>query len=239
MVNCKNCGAPLSLEDAVCPNCGTPNPEAQEHLRKLRELDVKMDDARQEVKEEVRKSRKGYGLLVILAMLLLANLVVFALHGASYEIAEKLIASQNPEEEIKARLDEYLADGEYLAMELYMDRFFLPYSEYREYSMIAVLAGYYGRLVDYTTLHLYSRDYYTDPLVKACSEILEFKAEYESLKKRDDLGFAAPHIEKMNEEMDLFLKEYYNLTDEDIEGLKDMSDSALVVLVNERLSYEE
>ncbi|MBQ1887240.1 MAG: hypothetical protein II166_01050 [Firmicutes bacterium] len=45
--------------------------------------------------------------------------------------------------------------------------------------------------------------------------------------------------EKMNEEMDLFLREYYNLTDEDIEGLKDMSDSALVVLVNERLSYEE
>ena len=38
MVNCKNCGAPLSLEDAVCPHCGTPNPEAQEHLKKLKDL---------------------------------------------------------------------------------------------------------------------------------------------------------------------------------------------------------
>ena len=39
MVNCKNCGAPLSLNDAFCPHCGTPNPEAQEHLRKLEALD--------------------------------------------------------------------------------------------------------------------------------------------------------------------------------------------------------
>ena len=34
MVNCKNCGAPLTLNDAFCPHCGTPNPEAQEHLKK-------------------------------------------------------------------------------------------------------------------------------------------------------------------------------------------------------------
>ena len=45
MVNCKNCGAPLSLNDAFCPHCGTPNPEAQEHLKKLRQLDEQFENA--------------------------------------------------------------------------------------------------------------------------------------------------------------------------------------------------
>ena len=40
MVNCKNCGAPLTLDSAFCPYCGTHNPEAQEHLEKLQQLDA-------------------------------------------------------------------------------------------------------------------------------------------------------------------------------------------------------
>ena len=39
MLNCKNCGAPLSPEEAVCAYCGTPNPQAQESLRKQKALD--------------------------------------------------------------------------------------------------------------------------------------------------------------------------------------------------------
>ena len=236
MVNCKNCGAPLSLEDAVCPHCGTPNPEAQEHIHKLKELDTKMDDARQEVREEVKKSKKGYGLLIILAMLLLANLVVFVLHGASYEIAGNIIASRISDGDIKAQLDEFLEDGDYIALDLYMSKFDLSYDKYREYSMVSNLANYYRRLVDWTTQYLYSTDSYTDPLVRACTEILDFKYDYERLSQRDDLGSMHQHIEALNNEVNLFLKEYYNLTDEDIAGLKDMSSSSLVVLVNERLS---
>ncbi len=79
MVNCKNCGAPLSLNEAFCPHCGTPNPEAQEHLKKLRILDERFEDASREVAAEVKKSKKGYGILLILIMLLLANLVVFSM----------------------------------------------------------------------------------------------------------------------------------------------------------------
>ena len=73
MVNCKKCGAPLSLNDAYCPHCGTANPEAQEHLKKLQVLDAQVESAKQEVTAEVKKSKKGYGVLIILAMLLLAK----------------------------------------------------------------------------------------------------------------------------------------------------------------------
>ena len=92
MVNCKNCGAPLTLEDAVCPHCGTPNPEAQEHLKKLAQLDKEFKKTRKEVVQEVSKTKKGYALLIILVMLLLANFGLFIVHAASYEIAESITA---------------------------------------------------------------------------------------------------------------------------------------------------
>ena len=56
MVNCKNCGAPLSLEEAVCPHCGTPNPEAQEHLKKLAQLNSAFEQTQYEVVDEVKNT---------------------------------------------------------------------------------------------------------------------------------------------------------------------------------------
>ena len=110
MVNCKKCGAPLSLNEAFCPYCGEANPEAQEHLKKLRELDEQFEIASQEVTAEVKKSRAGYGILITLVMLLFANLMIFAMHQVSYNIANQIIAGRMTEREIKAQLDQFL-DG--------------------------------------------------------------------------------------------------------------------------------
>ena len=111
MVNCRNCGAPLSLEEAVCPHCGTPNPEAQEHLKKLAQLDKDYRKTKLEVVSEVKKSKRGYGILVILVMLLLANLVMLVFHGASYSIADSIIASKMSDDEITATINELMNEG--------------------------------------------------------------------------------------------------------------------------------
>ena len=123
MVNCKNCGAPLSLNEAYCPHCGTANPEAQEHLKKLKILDERFEDASREVAAEVKKSKRGYGILLILVMLLLANLVVFVMHQMTYEIADRIIAGKMSESEIRSQLDEFLDKGEYIELELFMKKF--------------------------------------------------------------------------------------------------------------------
>ena len=209
MVNCKNCGAPLTLNDAFCPHCGTPNPEAQEHLKKLQQLDQRFEDASLEVAAEVKKSRKGYGILLILVMLLLANLVIFVMHGMTYDIAERVIASKMSEAEIKAKLDEFLDAGEYIEMDLFMNKFSLSYRDYEDYSKISYLAGYQSRMTDAMTQYLYGTENYGDPLIRTC---------------------------QINTEVNGFLKNYLGLTDEDIAGIKDMNESSLLILVNERLA---
>ena len=90
MLNCKNCGAPLSPEEAVCAYCGTPNPQAQESLRKQKALDKAVDSTRRQVVDEVKQAKRGYSLLVIIVVLLLANLMLLPMHEASYEIADAI-----------------------------------------------------------------------------------------------------------------------------------------------------
>ena len=236
MVNCKNCGAPLSLNDAFCPHCGTPNPEAQEHLKKLRQLDEQFENASLEVAAEVKKSKKGYGILVILVMLLLANLLVFVLHHMTYDISERIIASKMTETEIKAKLDEFLDAGEYIEMELFMNKFSLSYLDYEDYRKISYLAGYQSRMTEAMTQYLYGTENYGDPLIRTCQALADYEEEYVRLSKRDNSEKVLFHAEIINTEVNGFLRNYLQLTDEDIAGIKDMNESSLLILVNERLA---
>ena len=239
MVNCKKCGAPLSLGEAFCPYCGEANPEAQEHLKKLRTLDEQFQSASREVTAEVKKSKKGYGILVILVMLLLANLVVFAMHQMSYDIADRIIAGKMTESEIKARLDRFLEEGEYIELDLFMNKFSLSYRDYEDYSKISYLAGYQNRMIQSMTRYLYSSDAYDDPLVATCEAIADYEEEYTSLKKRDNSETVRFHMEKINTEVNGFLRNYLGLTEEDLAGIKDLSESSILILVNERLNDEK
>lgn len=239
MVNCKKCGAPLSLNEAFCPYCGEPNLEAQEHLKKLQELDEQFQNTSREVAAEVKKSKKGYGILVILVMLLLANLVVFVMHQASYDIAERIIAGKMTEKEIKTKLDEFLEEGEYIEMDLFMEKFSLSYRDYEDYSKISYLANYQNRMIETMTQYLYSSDTYGDPLVRTCQAIKDYEDEYTSLKKRDNSDTVRFHMNQINTEVNGFLRNYLNLTEEDIAGIKDLNESSLLILVNERLNNEK
>jgi uncharacterized protein YfcZ (UPF0381/DUF406 family) len=239
MVNCKECGAPLSLNEAFCPYCGAANHEAQEHLRKLRELDEQLESASREVAAEVKKSKKGYGILIILVMLLLANLVIFMMHRMSYEIADRIIAGKMTENEIKTQLDQFLEEGKYIELDLFMNKFSLSYRDYEDYHKISNLANYHSRMIEAMTQYLYSSDAYEDPLVKTCQAIIDYEGEYTSLKKRDNSESVRFHMEQINVEVNGFLRNYLGLAEEDIAGIKDMSESSLLILVNERLSNEK
>ena len=239
MVNCKNCGAPLTLEDAVCPHCGTPNPEAKEHLEKLAKLDRDFRKTKTEVAEEVRKSKSGYGVLVILVMVLLANLFMIPLHASSYDISEKIIASKMGKVRIKETMDELLEQGEYIEMAIFANKFRLSYQEYGDYNRIAYLAEYYNRMIGNVTDYYYGKDPFNDPLVSACQNIKDFISEYGYAGRYIDDRRMMKYVEDLNAEFEAYIKATLKLTDEDIAEINDMSNSQLLLRINERMAYEE
>ncbi len=239
MLNCKNCGAPLSLNDAFCPHCGTPNPEAQEHIRKLQTLDHEFQMAQDEVHLEVKKSRKGYGVLVSLVMVLLANLILIPFHLASYDIADSIRISRMGDEEIQHTLDTLLENGEFAELYIFTNKYDLPYSKYAEYNRVAYLGSSYVNLIENLTNYLYNRNNYTDPLVQVCRNITEFKSEYRYYLKWAEDEKLIPYANRLNSDFNAVAKEYLNLTDEDLLEAENMTDSALLVRVNERLNDEK
>lgn len=239
MVNCKNCCAPLSLEDAVCPHCGTPNPEAQEHLKKLAQLDKEFKKTKKEVVQEVSKTKKGYALLIILVMLMLANFGLFIVHAASYEIAESITAKSVDLDEIKANMNEYLENKEYTKFVVYYDRFETRYRDFEEYYPVYYAAYSYEGVMKSLSSYLYEKDSYTDQLVRTCQYIIDYEDDYNRQLKRDLSDFTRKHLTALNEEFELYIKTYLKLTDEDIATIKDLSSSQLLILINGRMNNEE
>ena len=239
MVNCKNCGAPLTLDDAVCPHCGPPNPEAQEHLRKLAQLDKDYKKTKKEVYQEVNKTKKGYNLLVIIVMLLLANIFFFVLHAASYDIADSINAQKLDLDEIKSNMNVYLDNKEYTKFVLYYDRYETRYRDFEEYYPVYYAAYNYESVIKSLSNYLYEKDSYTDQLVRTCQYITDYEDDYSRQLKRDLSDFTKKHLLAVNEEFELYIKTYLKLTDEDIATIKDLSSSQLLVLVSGRLNNEE
>ncbi|MBQ6559414.1 MAG: zinc ribbon domain-containing protein [Erysipelotrichaceae bacterium] len=240
MVNCKKCGAPLSLDQAKCPYCGEINEEAKEHLEKLAKLDKDYKKTKQEVMTEVKKTKKGYNLLIVLVMLLIANMLMIPVWGASYDIAEKIAVSDRPVSEVKEELDSLLKDRDYPAFVVCYDRNDANYRDYREYSMVYSMAYDYCQVIRSFTNHLYvNQDYYTDPLVKMCQHIKDFEDDYVSSQRWEDDPLVLQYMSEIKEEYELFLKTFLHLTEEDIAGLSSMNSSAIVVLIDERLNNEE
>ena len=239
MVNCKNCGAPLTLEDAVCPHCGTPNPEAQEHLKKLAQLDKDYRKARKEVISEVRKTKKGYNLLIILVMLLLANLALIPFHAASYEIAHQILARSMDIQEVKAHMDELLEEKEYFEFIGFYDRFETNYRDFEDYYPLYYQANNYSYVARSMSSYLYEKDPYEDPLVRACQYVKRYAEDYGYQKKREMSDFTKKHMEAINSEYEQYLKTFLKLSEEEISAIEDMSNSELVILATRRLNDEE
>ena len=240
MVNCKNCGAPLSLDNPVCPNCGTPNPEAREHLEKLAQLEKDYNKTKYEVVSEVKKNKRGYSVLTILIVVLLANLALIPLHASSYSIADNIVSSRLKVSEVKEELDRCLEEKLYDEFVCLCDKYQVSYREYEEYTPISFMANTFTNIKSYVSNFLYSNETYIDPLVKSCEYIKSFSDDYSRYQKNNSFSdFTINHLNELNSEYELFLKTFLNLNDEDIAAISSMTSADLLVLVSGRLSNEE
>ena len=239
MVNCKKCGAPLSLDTPKCPYCGEENQEAIEHLKKLKSLEKGYREAQKEVSEEVQRARSSYGPMIILIIVMLANIILLPLHGGSYSFAERINAKKYTKEEINAKLDEMLDEGKYAEFYEFIDHYDLHYSDYSDYYSVFNLAMDYSYICEYLTDYRFSSEYYTDPLVKACEYIKDYQEEHNFTFKRIESEKIRKYAEKLDSEYELLLKTFLNFTDEDIASIEELSDAQLVVLAAGRLNNEE
>lgn len=249
-MRCSNCGAQLDLNTPFCPNCGSQNKQAEKHIKDMDKYGRKFNQTKRRVVSNSKWFVKYIAPITTLtiSVVICALAYVFAGRAIGYDIAESYNSSYNRRHasEIADSVEKLLEEGKYQAVyESYygINRQVKPYSE-REWQYFYNITDYYIKLRNSVIADF-------DPAMKdtynaeqAIARIAESIESIESAIKRMHSSYAEPseeslrHINKICDEMNLFLKAYCGLTDEDIAKLPDMDRKSIITLIARRMENE-
>lgn len=249
-MRCSNCGAQLDLNTPFCPNCGSQNKQAEKHIKDMDKYGRKFNQTRSRVVSNSKWFVKYIAPITTLtiSVVICALAHVFSGMTIGYDIARKYEASYNKRHasEISDSVAKLLEEEKYQAVyESYygINRQVKPYSE-REWRHFYNITYYYIILRNSVIADF-------DPAMKdtynaeqAIARIAESIESIENEIKRMRSSYAEPseeslrHINKICDDMNLFLKAYCGLTDEDIAKLPDMDRKSIITLIARRMENE-
>ncbi len=252
-MKCENCGGNLSLEELVCPHCGTINKHAQQHVHDMNRFKGDYEDT----KSNVYKVTRNYaGITVraaIIAGLVILTVVFGVIASESYSI-HRAIKEGRAERNVKATcaiLDGYLEEEDYLGFStyVYVNCIDTYDSSFEKYAPIERAASQYSYAYQYLMqLHesLQKNDEYDTPeryLEMLCDQLNYF---YDGLDLEEYSYYKGAVceenrqiLERMEETLQILLRTYCGLTEEEAASLKSLSTAKRMVLLEERCGYAE
>ena len=233
-MKCTSCGAEFPSDQLRCPYCNTVNEQAMKLAKDLQQYDKEYEEHRDEMLRDgetiaLRKITLGIGL---------GFLLIVAVFGAyvgvlKYRISPARKTSSIHLEENKKQVDEYLKNGDYMRGEIMAyetdptNIYFRSYPEHKDeleailqysfmYSEVARAVSYMDRDNRYYGFSQYD--------ARICKDLYDCKDS----EIKDELV----------EEVENYLRNLYQLTDEEIEQLKLVEDASQFTL-DGRKDYEE
>lgn len=244
-MKCEYCGNNLGIEDAVCPYCGKENKFAKKHEKDMRKYSAQFDSTRQEVLNNSKKFNNltaRITVIAVLAALIAATLVALSNNWDIRTYREEKQVMKHMDE-YKPVLDKLIEDRDYLAVYYYCQSKRITYSDAMpEYYYIAEASRGYNSFYEYMG-YLLDEDGFMDNSegVRDIEEIFSrahdrlSPSEYEKKKYYNDTTMA--YLQDMYDHMEIMVKGYFNLTDEDMEGFWELSEAKRQILMEE--GYEK
>lgn len=214
-MKCTSCGSDFASDQIKCPYCGTINEHALQLAKELQSYDAAYEKKRDELLETgtnqvLKHLTIGLGITFLVIVLVFFGYIIFLRYRPYYEVTGKRL------EKNKASIARYLEEGQYIRAYLLASttdptgELFTYYPEYKEdlliiynYSIIQI-----GVLQSMDSMD--AGDNYTSLEDTQLTSISIF---YQSAGD----GQAARDLKQ---EVDGYLKNYYRLTDDEIENVK-------------------
>lgn len=218
-MKCTNCGADFASDQLRCPYCGTVNEHALKLAKELQSYDAAYEKKRDELLESgtnqvLRHLTFGLGIVFLVIAIVSLGFVAFYQYRfsgkSSYEVSGSRLARN------KEMIANYLDEGQYIRAYLLASttdptgEHFQNYPEHAEelydiYNYSIILVG-----------------------VLQSMESMDEGDNYAALQDTDVISFQIFYSSKGNStvkeeltrEVDGFLRDYYRLTEEEIETLK-------------------
>lgn len=246
-MKCENCGGNLTLEDVVCPHCEAVNQHAIQHIREMKRYQKDYEGTKQEV-YAVTKRYVGVAVrIVIIAVLIVAIIVCGWMSGETYSIKRKLMQAkaERKSEEYKATIDEYLENGEFYALDVYLevnaiDMGLPAYEEYKAvFSAVSNYRFFYTDLI--RCMHPYDEKNLATFPTRLEQDLSQFYRLFneEHYLSINDTPQHKKYILQMKEQMEALMVTYCGMTKEEAESIWEMSDAQKMTLLEERLLHEE
>lgn len=248
-MKCRYCGAPLKIEDEVCPYCHQVNPDAREHREKMKKFTGKYEQTRKDVYEKTRFFTGWTVRVTIISVLVVLNLIFFVIHGMSWEIVSwwaKMKANANSEkyEAMLSRLEE---EGRYMELSrVFSENRLYSVDKLEHFDAVQMTASQYACL--YTDIMRYAvvdreQDEFPEWLAEEVSDELEYLYRWMDEDRRwDEAQYTPEHLESMEnmvQEIHLLLKTYWNIKEEDLEDFPEMSKVRRQIILEEGLGIGE
>ena len=218
-MKCTNCGADFASDQLRCPYCGTVNEHALKLAKELQTYDAAYEKKRDELLESgtnqvLRHLTFGLGIVFLVIALISVSCVAFFQYRfsgkSSYEVTGARLA------ENKKMIARYLDEGQYIRAYLLAsttDPTGERFQNYPEYAPDLYDIYNYSLILVGVLQSMDSMDEGDNYASLQDTDVISFQIFYSSS------GDSAV-TKELTREVDGFLKNYYRLTEEEIETLK-------------------
>jgi hypothetical protein len=246
-MKCENCGGNLTLEDVVCPHCESVNQHAIQHIRDMKRYRKDYEGTKEGVYSVIKNYVGVTVRIVIIAVLIVLIFLCARQREDSFSIklnSMRKEAEKNAEEH-KAVIDDYLENGEFRALDYYLEVNVIgvsmpAYEDYKAvFNAISNYSFFYADIIGY--MHPSGEKNLATYPTRLEEDIRQF---YELFDEEHYINiYIQPqhkeYILQMKDEMEALMITYCGLTEEEAEGIWEMSKAERMTLLEERLLHEE
>ena len=246
-MKCPNCGGQMGLEDEFCPYCDTPNAMAVKHQSDMAHFRQEYQRTQTDVMERTSFMQQHGSWLVILAVLLAGLIGGIILLANAWDIGYS-IREGNAERsmaEDRQVLDAYLESGEYGKFIGYYEANDINLDYDNPYQGIGRAARAYVDVLHYVSAlndesnHLFKAEYVSrtcELLATDFNRIYTLERDYSGYEDKYIPPEKKVYLEDIRDRTKAIAKTYFGLTDEDIQGIPDMSEKKLAALIEEGIA---
>lgn len=247
-MNCPYCGGTLTLEDLFCPHCGKPNAEGQNHAEDMKKYQDEFSSAKQEVYEKTGRFTGIAVKAVILAILVALSILFLLIASNSYSINDLIRKSRADRKynEYSKILDSYIEDEDYLGLDAFAEskNLYCSSGKYTKYYSIRRACGNYSLIYEYIfILSSGNEDYIPTYTISSLSDYLTYQYE---LADQDfsyydgcDTTENKEIVQKITDRVNLLLKTYLGLSDEELQTFCKASSSRKTIMLEDKLGVTD
>ena len=195
-MKCPHCGGEVGLEEKFCPWCGKPNEQSVQHREDMARFQAAYSATEQSVEKKTKHVVRLMPRLIVLLVLLVITVVASLIGSQAWEMSEhaKRSSAERNVTEVRAMLDGYLEQRDYVSFANYMEYHDISYyrGPFADYDNIYYCAMRYADIVQRLE-HIYlRRDRASREKSNASSDarylsgdIADFFSELKSMANRD------------------------------------------------------